>query len=154
MFLLAELHGFLCGPRDQHVQRNAWSSIPARNNIQSIQSLFENDGTKKTSRCIIIFSIIFDDYLGVLLRHLQWHTHWTVQYMIFLMLWSTFCHGVLDRSPLCCLCRDCVRSAVCASALLGGSWLKMVDGVWILFETQGQNAFHNHPEHVSVRKRL
>jgi hypothetical protein len=30
----------------------------------------------------------------------------------------------------------------------------MVDDVWILFETQGQNAFHNHPEHVSVRKRL
>lgn len=27
----------------------------------------------------------------------------------------------------------------------------MVDDVWILFETQGQNAFHNHPEHVSVR---
>ena len=48
MFLLAELHGFLCGPRDQNVERNAWSSIPARNNIQSIQSLFENDGTKKS----------------------------------------------------------------------------------------------------------
>ena len=26
----------------------------------------------------------------------------------------------------------------------------MVDDVWILFETQGQNACHNHPEHVSV----
>lgn len=71
MFLLAELHGFFCGPRDQNVERNAWSSISVRNNIQSIQNLFENDGTKKNSRCIIIFSIIFDEYLGVLLRHLQ-----------------------------------------------------------------------------------
>ena len=125
---LAELHGFFCGPRDQNVERNAWSSISVRNNIQSIQNLFENDGTKKTVG-VSSFSIIFDEYLGfyyalTVTYPLDSTVHGFSHVMIHVLPWST--GSVSFVLPLPRLRSECSMR----QCLLGGSWLMM--GRWCL----------------------